>query len=107
MTGGGKREGAQRILDAFATQKKMRTRAILAGVFLLVVSVGIAVLTRWEFALATVLACSLLLQYAYERMDTIVTASVANGLKMMGWELTTELNEETLATVERISRGAR
>ena len=51
---------------------------------------------RWEFGLATVLMCGLLFQYAVERMNTIVEASIANGLKDMGWDAETELDEQTM-----------
>jgi|GEM_PF-545942 hypothetical protein len=107
MAGGGKRDGAQRVLDALATKQKMKARVLLAGIVILLVTVGVAYSSRWEFALATLLMCSMLLQYAVERMNTIVDAGVANGLKTMGWEATTELTEETLATVERMASGTR
>ena len=107
MARGGKREGAQRILDALATKEKMKTRVLLAGGVILLATVGVAYASRWEFALATLLMCGMLLQYAVERMNTIVDAGVANGLKTMGWEATTELTEETLATVERLASGTR
>ena len=107
MARGGKREGAQRVLDALSTKEKMKTRVLLAGGVILLATVGVAYASRWEFALATLLMCSMLLQYAVERMNTIVDAGVANGLKMMGWEATTELTEETLATVERLASGTR
>lgn len=107
MSGGGKRDGAQRVLDALATRRSLKSRAVGAGAVILLIAGGVTFLSRWEFGLATLLMCAMLLQYAIERMNTIVDASVANGLKAMGWESTTELNEETLATVERIAKGTR
>ena len=70
----------------------------------MLIGVVVAALTRWEFGLATVLMCGLLFQYAVERMNTIVEASIANGLKDMGWNAETELNEETLDKIRTIAQ---
>ena len=80
-----KKEGAQRILDAHASSKTVRRR-------LLPVAIGI------------VLVCGLLMQYAVERMNTILEASVASGLKAMGWDADTTLDEETLENIRRIAQ---
>ena len=99
----GKKEGAQRILDAKASAMKVQQRLIPAGVGIVLIGVIVAYLTRWEFGLATVLMCGLLFQYALERMNTIVEASIANGLKDMGWDAETELDDQTMEKIRSIA----
>jgi len=99
----GKKEGAQRILDAKASAMKVQQRLIPAGVGIVLIGVVVAYLTRWEFGLATVLMCGLLFQYALERMNTIVEASIANGLKDMGWDAETELDDQTMEKIRSIA----
>ena len=99
----GKKEGAQRILDAHASAAKVNRRLVPSGIGIVLIGVVVGALTRWEFGLATVLMCGLLFQYAVERMNTIVEASIANGLKDMGWDAETELNEETLEKIRSIA----
>ena len=65
----GKKEGAQRILDAKASAMKVQQRLIPAGLGIVLIGVVVAYLSRWEFGLATVLMCGLLFQYALERMN--------------------------------------
>ena len=103
MNMAGKKEGAQRILDAKASAMKVQQRLIPAGVGIVVIGVVVAYLSRWEFGLATVLMCGLLFQYAVERMNTIVEASIANGLKDMGWDAETELDEQTMEKIRSIA----
>ena len=99
----GKKEGAQRILDAKASAMKVQQRLIPAGVGIVLIGVVVAYLSRWEFGLATVLMCGLLFQYAVERMNTIVEASIANGLKDMGWDADTELDDQTMEKIRSIA----
>ena len=99
----GKKEGAQRILDAKASAMKVQQRLIPAGVGIVLIGVVVAYLTRWEFGLATVLMCGLLFQYALERMNTIVEASIANGLKDMGWDADPELDDQTMEKIRSIA----
>tara|TARA_B100000035_G_scaffold310438_1_gene318237 strand:- start:350 stop:661 length:312 start_codon:yes stop_codon:yes gene_type:complete len=99
----GKKEGAQRILDAKASAMKVQQRLIPAGLGIVLIGVVVAYLSRWEFGLATVLMCGLLFQYAVERMNTIVEASIANGLKDMGWDAETELDEQTMEKIRSIA----
>lgn len=100
---GSKKEGAQRVLDAHASRLRVKQRLIPIAVIVLFIGMGVAALTRWEFGLATVLLCGLLLQYAVERMTTILDAGVINGLKEMGWDLETELDEATLEKISTIA----
>ncbi|MBH35163.1 MAG: hypothetical protein CMB74_06935 [Euryarchaeota archaeon] len=99
----GKKEGAQRILDAKASAMKVQQRLIPAGLGIVLIGVVVAYLSRWEFGLATVLMCGLLFQYALERMNTIVEASIANGLKDMGWDADTELDDQTMEKIRSIA----
>ena len=99
----GKKEGAQRILDAKASAMKVQQRLIPAGLGIVLIGVVVAYLSRWEFGLATVLMCGLLFQYAVERMNTIVEASIANGLKDMGWDAETELDDQTMEKIRSIA----
>ena len=99
----GKKEGAQRILDAKASAMKVQQRLIPAGLAIVLIGVVVAYLSRWEFGLATVLMCGLLFQYALERMNTIVEASIANGLKDMGWDAETELDDQTMEKIRSIA----
>ncbi len=99
----GKKEGAQRILDAKASAMKVQQRLIPAGLGIVLIGVVVAYLSRWEFGLATVLMCGLLFQYALERMNTIVEASIANGLKDMGWDAETELDDQTMEKIRSIA----
>ena len=99
----GKKEGAQRILDAKASAMKVQQRLIPAGLGIVLIGVVVAYVSRWEFGLATVLMCGLLFQYAVERMNTIVEASIANGLKDMGWDAETELDEQTMEKIRSIA----
>ena len=99
----GKKEGAQRILDAKASAMKVQQRLIPAGLGIVLIGVVVAYLSRWEFGLATVLMCSLLFQYALERMNTIVEASIANGLKDMGWDAETEIDDQTMEKIRSIA----
>ena len=103
MNMAGKKEGAQRILDAKASAMKVQQRLIPAGLGIVLIGVVVAYLSRWEFGLATVLMCGLLFQYALERMNTIVEASIANGLKDMGWDAETELDEQTMEKIRSIA----
>jgi hypothetical protein len=98
-----KKEGAQRVLDAQASEAKVRGRLLPAAAAIVLIGVGVAVLTRWQFGLATVLVCGLLMQYAVERMNTILEASVATGLRDMGWDAEADLTEEALDTIRRIA----
>ena len=99
----GKKGGAQRILDAKASAMKVQQRLIPAGLGIVLIGVVVAYLSRWEFGLATVLMCGLLFQYALERMNTIVEASIANGLKDMGWDAETELDDQTMEKIRNIA----
>ena len=99
----GKKEGAQRILDAKASALKVQQRLIPAGLGIVLIGVVVAYLSRWEFGLATVLMCGLLFQYALERMNTIVEASIANGLKDMGWDAETEIDDQTMEKIRSIA----
>jgi hypothetical protein len=99
----GKKEGAQRILDAKASAMKVQQRLIPAGLGIVLIGVVVAYLSRWEFGLATVLMCGLLFQYALERMNTIVEASITNGLKDMGWDADTELDDQTMEKIRNIA----
>ena len=100
---GSKREGAQRVLDAHASRMKVKQRLLPVALVILFIGIGVAALTRWEFGLATVLLCGLLFQYAVERMTTILDAGVINGLKEMGWDVDTELDEPTLEKISTIA----
>lgn len=82
---------------------KVQRRLIPAGLGIVLIGVVIAYLTQWEFGLATVLMCGLLFQYALERMNTIVEASIANGLKDMGWDAETELDDQTMEKIRNIA----
>ncbi len=98
-----KREGALRILDARASARKLKTRIVVGSVVIAIAGLGVGSLTQWEFGLATVLLLGLLFQYAVERMGTIIEASIANGLKAMGWDLETELTEEKLEKIKELA----
>jgi hypothetical protein len=98
-----KREGAVRILDAQASRSKLKGRIVAGATVIVVASLGVGVLTRWEFGLATLLMCGMLFQYAMERMNTLLEASEINGLKAMGWDADTELNEQTLEKIHNIA----
>ena len=100
---GSKKEGAQRVLDAHASSLKVKGRLVPVAVGILAIGLIVAYLTRWEFGLATVLMCGLLFQYAVERMNTLLEASIANGLKDMGWEQPDELDEKTLSKIRTIA----
>ena len=100
---GSKKEGAQRVLDAHASSLKVKGRLVPVAVGILAIGLVVAYLTRWEFGLATVLMCGLLFQYAVERMNTLLEASIANGLKDMGWEQPDELDEKTLSKSRTIA----
>lgn len=100
---GSKKEGAQRVLDAHASSLKVKGRLVPVAVGILAIGLVVAYLTRWEFGLATVLMCGLLFQYAVERMNTLLDASIANGLKDMGWEQPDELDEKTLSKIRTIA----
>lgn len=100
---GSKKEGAQRVLDAHASRMKVKQRLLPVALVILFIGIGVAALTRWEFGLATVLLCGLLFQYAVERMTTILDAGVINGLKEMGWDIDTELDESTLEKISTIA----
>lgn len=99
----GKKEGAQRVLDAHASRLRVKQRLVPVGVIIVFIGIGVAALTRWEFGLATVLLCGLLFQYAVERMTTILDAGIINGLKDMGWDPETELDEQTLEKIQTIA----
>ncbi len=99
----GKKEGAQRVLDAKASAMKVQQRLVPAALGIVLIGIVVAYLSRWEFGLATVLMCGLLFQYALERMNTIVEASIANGLKDMGWDADTELDDQTLQKIRSIA----
>ena len=99
----GKKEGAQRVLDAKASAMKVQQRLVPAAMGIVLIGIVMAYLSRWEFGLATVLMCGLLFQYALERMNTIVEASIANGLKDMGWDADTELDDQTLQKIRSIA----
>ena len=100
---GSKKEGAQRVLDAHASSLKVKGRLVPVAVGILAIGLVVAYLTRWEFGLATVLMCGLLFQYAVERMNTLLEASIANGLKDMGWEQPDELDEKTLSEIRTMA----
>ena len=82
---------------------KVQQRLFPAGLGIVLIGVVVAYLSRWEFGLATVLMCGLLFQYAVERMNTIVEASIANGLKDMGWDAETDLDEQTMEKIRSIA----
>ena len=99
----GKKEGAQRVLDAKASAMKVQQRLVPAAMGIVLIGIVVAYLSRWEFGLATVLMCGLLFQYALERMNTIVEASIANGLRDMGWDADTELDDQALEKIRSIA----
>ena len=96
-----KKEGAQRVRRACLAPEGQER--LVPVVVILLIGIGVAALTRWEFGLATVLLCGLLFQYAVERMTTILDAGVINGLKDMGWDVDTELDEATLEKISTIA----
>ena len=98
-----KREGALRILDARASAQKLRIRVLVGSITIGLAGLGVGVLTRWEFGLATVLLSGLLFQYAVERMNTIVQANIANGLNALGWDRETHLSVEKIEKVKEIA----
>ncbi len=100
-----KREAAQRVLDAEQTAALIPQRMIIGGVVALLLAGAIFYLTRWEFGLAALLIFGLLLQFAAERMGAIIDASRANGLKDLGWDIETELTDEAMEKIRRISQG--
>ena len=102
MGTGTKREGAQRVLDAHRSRANLQRRLMFGVAGAVVISGGILALTRWEFALAAMLIFGLLIQFAHERMTTILDAHHLNGLKDLGWDPETNLDETTLATLESI-----
>ena len=99
----GKKKGAQRVLDAKASAMKVQQRLVPAAMGIVLIGIVVAYLSRWEFGLATVLMCGLLFQYALERMNTIVEASIANGLRDMGWDADTELDDQALEKIRSIA----
>ena len=82
---------------------KVKQRFVPTVVGIAIVGIAVAALTRWQFGLATVLVCGLLLQYAIDRMNTILDASVANGLKDMGWDVETKITDETLEKIRTVA----
>lgn len=102
MATGTKREGAQRVLDAHRSRTNLQRRLIIGAVGAAAISGGILALTRWEFALAALLMFGLLLQFAHERMSTILDAHHLNGLKTLGWDPETNLDEATVTRLEAI-----
>ena len=105
MASATKREAAQRVLDAEKTAALIPQRIIIGGVVSLLLAGAIFYLTRWEFGLAALLVFGLLLQFAAERMGVIIDASRANGLKDLGWDTETELTEEVIEKIRKISQG--
>lgn len=99
MAKGTKREGAQRVLDAHRSRANLNRRLTIGVVAATGLSGGILWLTRWEFALAAGLVFGLLLQFAHERMTTILDAHFLTGLRTLGWDEQTELDEKKLATL--------
>ena len=82
---------------------KVQQRLVPAAMGIVLIGIVVAYLSRWEFGLATMLMCGLLFQYALERMNTIVEASIANGLKDMGWDADTELDDQALEKIRSIA----
>ncbi len=95
-----KKEGARRILDAQVSHSRMKTRATVAGIVGVVLSLGIVFLTRWQFGLAALLVFGLLMQFSLERMGTSIRSSQLQGLKALGWKEDTELDD---ACMERLN----
>jgi len=96
-----KKEAAKRILDAVETADRIRSRTILAVVFGVIISIGIAALSSWYFGLAAVLVFGLLVQFAHERMSVSVQSSQLQGLKGLGWDEATVIDE---ACIERLKK---
>lgn len=102
MAKGTKREGAQRVLDAHRSRANLYRRLVVGILAAVTIAGGIFWLTRWEFAVAALLIFGLLLQFAHERMTVILDAHFLTGLKDLGWDAGTELDDAKIATLTDI-----
>jgi c-di-AMP phosphodiesterase-like protein len=101
-----RKQAAQRLLDSFQSEKRMKLRIIFAISQAIIISAIITFFTSWYFGLAALLVMGLLIQFAFERMKNSITASKLTAIKGLRWDeesLEKEDIEESLQSI--ISKG--
>jgi len=97
-----KKQAAQLCIDALNSEEKLKQKAILVGVNIVIISGAITFLTSWYFGLACLLICGLLGQFAHERMDNSIQARKILAMKSLKWEQTELENPDLLEKLTKI-----
>ena len=97
-----KKQAAQLCIDALNSEEKLKQKAILVGVNIVIISGVITFLTSWYFGLACLLICGLLGQFAHERMDNSIQARKILAMKSLKWEQTELENPDLLEKLTKI-----
>ena len=97
-----RKQAAQLCIDALNSEEKLKRKAILVGVNIVIISGVITFLTSWYFGLACLLICGLLGQFAHERMDNSIQARKILAMKSLKWEQTELENPDLLGKLTKI-----
>ena len=80
-----RKQAAQRLLDSFDSEKRMKARIVFAIIQAAIISFLIGFFTSWHFGLAGLLLMALLIQFAFDRMNNSIIASKLASIKALKW----------------------
>ena len=97
-----RKQAAQRLIDSFESEKRMRNRVILASIQAVILSVVIGYFTSWHFGLAAFLVMGLLIQFAFDRMSNSIKSSKLTALNALRWKEESLEKEDLIDTLNSI-----
>tara|TARA_B100001287_G_C22589822_1_gene485040 strand:+ start:629 stop:946 length:318 start_codon:yes stop_codon:yes gene_type:complete len=97
-----RKQAAQRLIDTFESEKRMKFRVIFASIQAFIISMIIGFLTSWHFGLAALLLMGLLIQFAFDRMSNSVKASKLTAINALRWKEESLEKEDLMDTLNSI-----
>ena len=97
-----RKQAAQRLIDSFESDKRMKFRIIFASIQAIILSAVIVFLTSWHFGLAAFLVMGLLIQFAYDRMSNSIKSSKLTAINALRWDEESLEKEDLLDTLNSI-----
>tara|TARA_B100000925_G_C21585901_1_gene294126 strand:- start:12 stop:374 length:363 start_codon:yes stop_codon:yes gene_type:complete len=97
-----RKQAAQRLLDTFESEKRMKFRVIFASIQAVIISVIIGYLTSWHFGLAAFLVMGLLIQFAYDRMSNSIKSSKLTAINALRWKEESLEKEDLIDTLNSL-----
>ena len=97
-----RKQAAQRLLDTFESEKRMKFRVIFESIQAVIISVIIGYLTSWHFGLAAFLVMGLLIQFAYDRMSNSIKSSKLTAINALRWKEESLEKEDLIDTLNSL-----